>query len=356
MAELPWAFCCSFIGPNQEKYEIGYRCDDTAMKVKERFSELSGYPKDNLKVFFERHAMDDNEYLQELVPLGFTTGSELNVKLVDCFQITVETEDGKEFVVDVNKNMRLMTVANVVCPRMNIPMGLGEIWIGDKEIDQFRTIAEMDVVEGNVLSFRLDPLADLILKKDSLTRWIIKKMIRYINTVPFWKLKRIITKELLIEVKKVMEKKKENIKIVNSLFSLLSSIAFRGAAQVNLEEMNEFSYVFDCSGLLSEMEEESKRILRMREREGEGMKKEDEERMMGYCLLMKWHFSDVRLLKDLSEYLMKGMEEGGEGEKDWMNEIKRSLCLGGICEDYCLFNLFFSFFYFMNLFYAICFR
>jgi hypothetical protein len=80
----------------------------------------------------------------------------------------VKTEDGKEFVVDVNNNTRLIAGTNAVSHRMKIPMGLGEMWIERKEIDEFRTMNEMDVVEGNVLSFHLCPLADLILKKNYL--------------------------------------------------------------------------------------------------------------------------------------------------------------------------------------------
>jgi hypothetical protein len=96
----------------------------------------------------------------------------------------------------------------------------------------------MDVVEGNVLSFHLCSLADVILKKDSLTSSIITDMIRYVETVPLDKLKRMITREFLIEVKKVKEEKKENVEIVNSLLSLLSFIAFWGAIHVGVVSVN----------------------------------------------------------------------------------------------------------------------
>jgi hypothetical protein len=89
------------------------------------------------------------------------------------------------------------------------------------------------------------------------------------------------------------------------------------------------------------MEEESKRIMKWEDTEREGMKKEEEEKMMGYCLLMKYQWVEYKTLsKEISEYVMKRMEEGGEKGKEMKKELKVSLGLRGICEQYCLLHYF----------------
>jgi hypothetical protein len=88
---------------------------------------------------------------------------------VNSFFVIVGTEEKKQFTILVNSNTRLTVGSNGVLIKVNIPKGLGEIVIEGKKVEEIGTINEMDVEEGNVLSFRLCPLMDLILDRDSIS-------------------------------------------------------------------------------------------------------------------------------------------------------------------------------------------
>jgi hypothetical protein len=50
--------------------------------VKKRLSELCGYRKYDLKVFFGEHEMTNTETVENLIPLGFRKDSEFAVKVI----------------------------------------------------------------------------------------------------------------------------------------------------------------------------------------------------------------------------------------------------------------------------------
>jgi hypothetical protein len=130
------------------------------------------------------------------------------------------------------------------------------VCIGEVEIDEIRTSGELDGVEGQVVSFRLCPLADLILKPNSLSVSMIMKMKEYVETVRFSKLERNLTKELMIEMKKAMEKNKGKLEICNSLQYLLSTMSFRGAIHKKPGYSNCFFEIMRDSLLMYEIENE----------------------------------------------------------------------------------------------------
>jgi hypothetical protein len=208
--------------------------------------------------------MEEEEILNDLVPLGFTTKSELSVELVNPVRLNVQDEDGREFAVVVTPKCRLECLGNVICSKLNLPFGLGEIEIGDLKCDQYRTINEMDVDEKTQMKFHVCPLGELILKKESLTPSIIDAAIEYAELVSFAKLERNITKEFVEELK-MMEEKKEDHEISGNLTSLIVSISYRGFLSAERWSDNYFYNLFSDSGFLSYFEKETWKIMNEKE-------------------------------------------------------------------------------------------
>jgi hypothetical protein len=343
MAELPWSLDCYVLGPNRETFILDFWSYDTGLRMKERFSEKSGYSAEDLKILFGEHEMIDTEKLEDLVPLGFIEESELFVELINPLTIVVHSDDGKEFPVLVTPKCRLECVANAVCNPLNLRGGLGEIAVRGSKCDQYRTIDEMDIDEKTVLKFHLCPLADLILKKDSLTPSIIELAISYVEKVPFPQLKRNITKEFLCEIMKLMKSNEKNKEIRRNLKSLIVEIAYRGCITVSPDDYNSFYSLFDDSKLLSLIKREGKGILNGEEGYSWMEEKEREETVLCYGLIMKYCLIDECLLVKLFDYLMERIKKERMEGKRGTNEMKLSLALRGVCENYC----FILFFYFL---------
>jgi hypothetical protein len=236
---------------------------------------------------------------------------------------------------------------------MEISMGLGEIMIEGKKIEQFRTIEEMDVVEGKVVSFHLCPLADLILKRDSLSVSMVMRMKEYVETISFSSLKRIVTKEFLTKLKKVKKINKTKTDLVKSLKSLLFSILYRGAVHSSVSVYHPFFDVFSITTLFSQIKEESKRILEEGEIKGIEQEKEKEEIVLSYGFLQKGR--KIRrhesLQEKMNKYLMGILDEVGNDEKCLMKKMKASLCLRGLCGGFNFHFLYFLSFSELSLFF-----
>jgi hypothetical protein len=261
MSERPFVFYCSISGPNKELYQINVLARDNSLEVKNRFSEKSGYPAEDLKILFGNHEMTDSETLNDLVPLGFTTESKLSVELRNPMKIIVQTKDGKKYPVLLTPKCQLESATHAVCRLINIPPGLGDISVGGCKCDQHQTLNEMDISEGSFVKFCVRPLGDVILKEDCLTPSIFEASISYIEGHPYVKLVRYMSKELFCEVKNIMDLKKEKKEIFCLLKRLLLTILF-----CNFRCKGPFFYVcsdrsFQDSGLVSVVEEERKMIV-----------------------------------------------------------------------------------------------
>jgi hypothetical protein len=287
MSQLPYVFLCSVSGPNTELYEVSVYYFDKCLDVKKSFSKESGYAIDDLKILFGDHELTDTETLEDLVPLGFTDLSQLSVELLNPMKIVVQTNDGNEYPVLMTPKFRLERIANKVCGQMNIPTCLGEISVGGCKCDQYRILNEMDISEGDVVKFDLCPLGELIFQKESISASIIEKAISYVETVPFVQLEINITLEFLCSVKRVMEGEKGNREISGLLKRLILSIAYRDSISTRSDWKDILHNLFEESGLLPQLEEESRKIV-----DGEGGcchvdEEEKEETIPPHSLMLK---------------------------------------------------------------------
>jgi hypothetical protein len=236
MPELPLYFLCSISGPNKELHQRRVWSYENGLDVKKKFSEMSGYATEDLKVLFGNHEMLDTEKLEDLVPLGFTKESQLSVEFINPMKIFVQTDDGKEYSVLLTPKCRLEHVVIAVCPQMKLPFGLGEISIGGCKCDEYRTLNEMDISEGSILKFALCPLGEMILKKESINESIIEKAISSVKTIPFTQLKRNITTGFLSDLKRMMDCSREKREITCLLKRFILSIALRESASCDISD------------------------------------------------------------------------------------------------------------------------
>jgi hypothetical protein len=196
--------------------------------MKDKIDCSTGYSKTEMKLFFDNIEVTDDKTFQALEGRGFTADSELEARLVNPFEIIVECANGRKLPVHVTEHTRCFAVWKAACPETKIPNGLADIVIGGKEIDLYRTIFEMDLVEGSVVEQKLCPLSDLFLKSDSLTPSLVIPMVEYVKTVSKTKLDKSCSKEFFYKLCQILKKYEGNEEVYHCLMSLLSLILYRG--------------------------------------------------------------------------------------------------------------------------------
>jgi hypothetical protein len=250
-------------------------------------------------------------------------------------KIIVQSGDGKEYPVRITPKCRLQSVVSAICAPLNLPVVLGEISVGDSRYGQYRTLKEMDISEGDVVIFDICPLGEMILKQKSTSPSIFEEAISYVESISFTQLERNITTTFLSEVKRTMDGSRENREKSGALKRLILSIAFRGVISCEIWKNNSFDGIFKESGMLTQLEEESKMIVK-----GEGgcpqkVEIEKEETVLSYVLLIKnVSLSDSSFGKKLCTFLFgcveRMMKSGEKGERG----MRMCLGLEGLCEGF----------------------
>jgi hypothetical protein len=196
--------------------------------MKNNIDSLTGYSKTEMKLFFDNIEVTDDETFDDLARRGFGKDSELEVRLVNPFEIIVNCTNGRKVPVHVTEHTRLQVVGNASGIETKIPIGLADIMIGGEQIDPQRTMAEMTLVEGSVVVQKLCPLSDLFLKSDSLTSSIVMPMVEYVKAVSKSKLDKNCSQEFFSEFCPMLKKYNGNENVYHCLMSLLSVILYRG--------------------------------------------------------------------------------------------------------------------------------
>jgi hypothetical protein len=216
---------------------------------------------------------------------------------------------------------------------MKIPIGLADIMIGDKKIDLYRTIAQMDLVEGNVLVQKLCPLSDLFLKSDSVTPSIVMQMVEYMKTVSKTKLDKNCSQEFFSEFYQILKKYEGKKEVYHCLMSILSAILYRGIHSA-IYSGNQYYNRINNSGIETKLTVSVKKIVEEREKDWKKMDDRKEEIVFAYSWLMKCQKIEPSLQLSLANILVGIMERSANEEEKGEAEMKAALALRCIIEDW----------------------
>jgi hypothetical protein len=329
------AFICKVRCPNNIAHSVEFSKVDTGLTMKDKIDSSTGYSKTEMKVFFDNIEVTDDEIFEDLARRGFTVDSELETRLINPFEIIVDCSNGRKLLVHVTRQTRLLAVGNASCPEMKIPIGLAGIMIGDKEIDQQRTIAEMELVEGSVVVQKLYPFSNLFLKSDSLTPSIILPMVQYVKTVSKTKLDNNCSEKLFDRFCWILKKYEGNEEVYHCLMSILSKIYYRGIS-TGLGNFNQYFDRINLYGIETELTVNVKKIVEEREKDGKKMDEKEEEIVFAYSWLMKRKDNEKSLVLPLANILVGILERSVKEEEKEEAEMKAVLALQCLFENACL--------------------
>jgi hypothetical protein len=335
MTQLPWYFFCKIGCANNIAHSVGFFRDDTGLKMKDKIDSSTGYSKTEMKLFFDNTEVTADETFEDLARRGFTVASQLEVRLNNQFEIIVECANGRKLPIHVTIHTRLLAIGNASCPEMKIPIGLAGIMIGDTEIEPYRTMAEMKLIEGDVVVQKLCPLSDLFLKSDSLTPSIVLPIVEYVKTVSKTKLDKNCSEEFFDKFYQIVKKYEENEEVYHCLMSLLSVILYRGIP-ADIYFSNHYYDRINKSGIETELTVNVKKIVEERENDGKKMDERKEEIVFAYSWMMKRHEIDPSLLLPLANILVGIVERSANEEEKGETEMKAALALRCIIETPCL--------------------
>jgi hypothetical protein len=190
-------------------------------------------------------------------------------------------------------------------------------------------------------------------KKEKLTVEKISEGIKYVEKVLFSTLKRIMSWEMFVKMKKMISENEKNEKIYSSLICFLKMISFRGAGVKSEFLWNSFySEMRDC-GLKEMIENKVKEIVFSEEKKNSEMSECERDLILEYSFLMKNQWIEKELLSKLWKCLILIVKEGISKEKK-KEEREGSIGLRYVCEDpgffLSSFSLFFSFLHLLSIF------
>jgi hypothetical protein len=165
-------------------------------------SEMKKHCIAEMKIYFGEHEMGKNETFEVLEGIGFTIESEIEYVLVDPFDVVVECENDKIIPICVSRSTRFVEIANETCKTLKLPIGSVEMMIGESEVNEYRTMSEMEVESGIRLKYRINSIWNIFDSKEKLTVEKILEGIEYDEKVPFSTLKRRMRKKMFSEIKK----------------------------------------------------------------------------------------------------------------------------------------------------------
>jgi hypothetical protein len=203
MTGLPDSFTCTVRGPDNEVFQIECYPSDYRSDVKKKIrSQMKKHCVAEMKIYFGDHEMRKNETFEKLERIGFFIEFEPEYVLVDPIDVDVECENDEIIPICVSPSTRFYEIANEICKTLKLPIGSVEMRIGESEVDQHRTMSEMEVKSGIRLKCRMNVIGHILVSKEKLTVEKIKEGIKYVEKVPFSTLKRITKKEMFSEIKK----------------------------------------------------------------------------------------------------------------------------------------------------------
>jgi hypothetical protein len=300
-----------------------------------------------MKIYFGEHEMGKYETLEELEKNGFTVESELEYVLVDPIDVVVDCENDEIIPICVSPSTRFVELANETRKTLKLPNGSVEMMIGKSEVNEYRTMSEMEIESGIRLKCRINAVGNIFGSKEKITVEKISEGIEYVEKVPFSTLKRIMRKELFSEIKKKISENEKNEEIYSSLVSFLKMILYRGAGVEPGRSANTFSDEMKNSGLVSMIEDKVKEIVFSVEKKNSEMSECERDMILGYSFVMKWRAIEKELLLKLWKCLISIVREGISKEKK-KEEREGLIVLRCICESDCFFLS--SFFLFLFLF------
>jgi hypothetical protein len=184
--------------------------------------------------------------------------------------------------ISVSSHTLISSVKSIYSKTFGIMSETLDVYFGEKEICEERTIDEMEISEGNMMTMKSNMIGRIFDGKSICDETIVKSILDYIENMKLEKVKKIITKEFLNEVKKLTESEKDNQKTLFSLFSIISSLAYR--VSLNTAFFPEFYVNVKESGVEKIFEEEAKRMVS--EKDKENMRNEESDVVIGYALMM----------------------------------------------------------------------
>jgi hypothetical protein len=119
-------------------------------------------------------------------------GDYIKGKWDDDMEILVECVNGKKIEMIVNMKETFRELNERVTKESHVMSELSFLYIEEKEVNESRTIDEMDVSDGCVIVQKISPLANL-LKPDTLTPSVVSSVVEYVETVEIWNAERILT-------------------------------------------------------------------------------------------------------------------------------------------------------------------
>jgi hypothetical protein len=289
--------------------------------------------------------MDEYETFKELERIGFTIGSELEYVFVDAFDVVVECENDKIIQICVSPSTRFIEIADETCKTLKLAIGSVEMMIGESEVNEYRTMAEMEIESGIHMKCRINVIWNIFVSKEKITVDKISEGIKSVVKVPFSTLKRIMRKEIFSEIKKKISENEKNEEIGFSLLSFLKMILYRGIGVESGHPWNYFYCEMSESGLKEMIENKVKEIVFSEEKKNSEMSECERDMILGYSFLMRWDKIEKELLLKLWKCLTLIVKEGiSKGKKK--EEREGLIGLRCICESGSFFLSYFSLFLF----------
>jgi hypothetical protein len=296
-----------------------------------------------IKIYFGEHEMKKNERFKELERIGFTVESELEYVLVDPIDVVVECENDETIPICVSPSTQFIEIANETRQTLKLPIGSVEMMIGELEVNEYRTMSEMEIESGMRLKYRINEIGNIFDSKEKITVEKISEGIKYVEKVSFSTLGRITSEEMFSEIKNKISENEKNEEIYSSLIFFLKMILYRGVGVESGSGSNSFYYGMRKSGLIEMIEKKLKEIVIVEEKKNSEMSECERDMILGYLFWMKRKWIEKELLLKLWNYLILIVKEGISKEKK-KEEREGLIGLRCICENdgffLCSFSLF----------------
>jgi hypothetical protein len=169
----------------------------------------------------------------------------------------------------------------------------------EKEINNSRTLDEMDVSDGYLIVQKISPLANL-LKPDILTPSIVSSLMDYVETVEILKVERILTNSFFGRLSELMN---EKIDKYYPIISILTSIVYRHSmSQYDTSKLHK--PMNEC-GIIMILEKQREKVVESEKGDGKEKSEEKVIAILAYSLIIFGNAIETSLLKRITEYLIK---------------------------------------------------
>jgi hypothetical protein len=245
----------------------------------------------------------------------------------------------------VSPSTQFHKIADETCKTLKLPPGSVEMMIGESEVNEYRTMSEMDIKSGIRLKCRMNVIWKIFVSKEKLTVEKISEGLKYVEKVLFSTVERIMSQGMFPEIKKKISENEKNEEIYSSLISLLKMILYRAAGMESGYGGNFFSYEMKESDLFEMIENKVKEIVVDERKKNSEMNECERDMILEYSFLMKNDEIEKELLKKLWKCLILIVQDGISKEKK-KEEIEGLIGLRCICEWWSFFLSSFSLFLF----------